>query len=74
MKRNDLIDGKGFVMRAVRLNTMFSLPALTVVLGCAWALLDLPTEIWHGLFAGIAIYTVIASPLSFSPSTLASAR
>ncbi|HKA13732.1 MAG TPA: methyl-accepting chemotaxis protein [Myxococcota bacterium] len=65
MNRDNLIDGKGFVMRVVRLNTLFSLPALAIVLGCAWALLDLPPELWKGLFAGIAIYTVVASPVSF---------
>ncbi len=65
MNREDLIDGKSFVMRVVRLNTMFSIPALALVLGCAWALLDLPAEVWKGLLAGIAIYTVIASPVSF---------
>jgi methyl-accepting chemotaxis protein len=61
----NLIDGKRFVMRAVRLNTMCSMPALAIVLGSAWALLDLPPELWKGLFAGIAIYTVLASPVSF---------
>jgi methyl-accepting chemotaxis protein len=65
VKRNDLIDGRDFLMRVVRLNTMFSIPALALVLGCAWALLDLPPHLWKGLFAGIAIYTVIASPVSF---------
>src|SRR5262245_51061966 len=65
VNRDNLIDGKGFVMRVVRLNTLFSLPALAIVLGCAWALLDLPPELWKGLFAGIAIYTVVASPVSF---------
>ena len=52
-------------MRAVRLNTLFSLPALAIVLGCAAALLDLPTELWKGLWTGIAIYTVLASPVNF---------
>ena len=52
-------------MRAVRLNTMRSLPALAIVLGCAAALLDLPTELWKGLAPAIAIYTVVASPVNF---------
>jgi len=62
---DSLVDGKGFVMRAVRLNTMLSLPALAIVLGCAAALLDLPAELWKGLWAGIAIYTVLGSPVNF---------
>lgn len=65
MNKDKLIDGKGFVMRVVRLNTLFSIPALAIVLGCAWALLDLPPALWKGLLAGIAIYTVVASPVSF---------
>ncbi|TMA35436.1 MAG: hypothetical protein E6J87_03710, partial [Deltaproteobacteria bacterium] len=65
MNGDSLVDGKGFVMRAVRLNTMLSLPALAIVLGCAAALLDLPAELWKGLWAGIAIYTVLGSPVNF---------
>jgi methyl-accepting chemotaxis protein len=65
VNRDKLIDGKGFVMRAVRLNTMLSAPALVIVLGCAAALLDLPRELWKGLWTGIAIYTVIGSPVNF---------
>ena len=64
MNRDKLIDGKAFVMRAVRLNTILSLPALAIVLGCAAALLDLPGELWRGLWIGIAIYTVIGSPVN----------
>jgi hypothetical protein len=60
-----MIDGKTFVMRAVRLNTMLSLPALGIVLGCAAALLELPSELWKGLWTGIAIYTVLGSPVNF---------
>jgi methyl-accepting chemotaxis protein len=62
---DNLIDGKSFGMRVVRLNTIFSLPALAIVLGCAAALLDLPPELWKGLFAAIGIYTAAASPVSF---------
>jgi methyl-accepting chemotaxis protein len=62
---DSLIDGKRFVMRAVRINTMCSIPALGIVLGCAWALLDLTSELWKGLWTGIAVYTVIASPVNF---------
>ena len=65
MNGENLIDGKRFVMRAVRLNTMCSIPALAIVLGCAAALLDLPSELWKGLWTGIAIYTVLASPVNF---------
>ncbi len=59
------IDGKRFVISAVRLNTALSIPALAIVLGCAAALLDLPTELWRGLWTGIAIYTVLCSPVNF---------
>ena len=65
MNKGNLIDGRRFVMRAVRLNMLFSIPALAIVLGGAWGLLDLPPELWKGLFTGIAIYTVAASPVSF---------
>jgi len=63
--RDKLIDGKTFVMRAVRLNTLLSAPALAIVLGCAAVLLDLPRELWRGLWIGIAIYTVVGSPVNF---------
>jgi methyl-accepting chemotaxis protein len=59
------MDGKQFVMRAVRLNTLTSIPALAIVLGCAAALLDLPSELWKGLWIGIAVYTVLGSPVNF---------
>ncbi len=65
MNRETLIDGKTFVMRAVRLNTALSLPALAIVLGFSAALLDLPSGLWKGLGTGIAIYTVLASPVNF---------
>ncbi len=65
MNRENLIDGKSFVMRAVGLNTALSIPALVIVLGCAAALLDLPGELWKGLWTGIALYTVFASPVNF---------
>ena len=65
MNRDQRIDGKTFVMRAVRVNTMLSLPALVIVLGCAAALLDLPGELWKGLWIGIAVYTVLGSPVNF---------
>ena len=65
MNRDQRIDGKTFVMRAVRVNTLLSLPALVIVLGCAAALLDLPGELWKGLWIGIAVYTVVGSPVNF---------
>jgi hypothetical protein len=61
----NLVDGKGFVMRAVRLNTALSIPSLAIVLGCAAALLDLPSELWKGLWTGIIVYTVVGSPVNF---------
>jgi methyl-accepting chemotaxis protein len=63
--RENLIDGRGFVMRAARLNTLLSLPALVIVLGCAAMLLDLPNELWKGLGIGILVYMVLASPVNY---------
>ena len=39
MNAHNLIDGKTFMMRVVRLNTLFSMPALAVVLVGAASLL-----------------------------------
>jgi methyl-accepting chemotaxis protein len=59
------VDGNAFVMRAVRVNMLLSIPALAIVLGCAAALLDLTPELWKALWTGIALYTALASPLNF---------
>ena len=46
VNREGLMSGRGFMTRGVRLHIALSLPALSIVLGCAFALLDLPPELW----------------------------
>src|SRR5262245_43082928 len=58
------MSGRDFVSRTVRLNSMLSGVALVIVLGCAGALLDLTTELWHGFWIGMGITTVLCSPVS----------
>jgi methyl-accepting chemotaxis protein len=57
--------GRGFVARAVRLNTLLSIPALGIVFGCAAGLLDLTPAMWRGIGIGIGIYLVVAGPANY---------
>ncbi len=65
MKDVTRMTGTGFVARAVRLNTLLSIPALAIVLGCAGGLLELTAAMWRGIGIGIGAYLVVGGPVNY---------
>ncbi len=66
MNRDGLPSGRGFVVAAVRLNSLLSAPALAIVLGFSGVLLELTSQMWAGIAYGILGYLVVGSPVNYA--------